>query len=100
MVSASNKAVRIGVLLFLAVLAPFAFTTLYLAITQGRAVHSHVMHRTLEVLIACSCIPFVLCLSFSLLTRVVLAVLFAFGLYYVADGYGFWAACALFGSCP
>jgi hypothetical protein len=87
------------VFLLLAVLAPFVCTTLYLAIMQGRAVHSDAIHQTLLVLIACSCIPFVCWLPFTLLVRMVLAVFLAVMLYIIAEGYGIWAACVLFHSC-
>ncbi len=99
MVTTSSKLVRAAELLLLAVLAPFALTTLYLAITEGSAVHSRVIHESLLVLIACSCIPFLCWLPFTLLARVILAVSLALVLYFVADGYGIWAACALFHSC-
>ena len=99
MVSVSHKPLRAAVFLLLAVLAPFACTTLYLAITQGRAVHSDAIHQTLLVLIAGSCIPFVCWLPFTLLVRVILSVLLAVMLYIIAEGYGIWAACALFHSC-
>src|SRR5437016_14315508 len=99
MVSVPHRSSRAAVLLVLAVLAPFVFTTLYLAITQGRAVHSRVIHEILLVLIACSCLPFVYWLPFISLIRVVLAVVLALVLYVFADGYGIGAACILFHSC-
>jgi hypothetical protein len=99
MVTISPKPVRAVGLLVLAVAAPFAFTTLYVAITQGEAVHSHVLHQILLVLIAGSCIPFVCWLPFRSAVRLVLAVFLSLLLYVVAWGYGFWAACALFHSC-
>jgi hypothetical protein len=99
MVAAMSKPVRAAVLLLLAVSAPFALTTLYLTITQGATVHSHLLHQILLVLIAGSCIPFVCWLPFTLAVRVVLAVFLSLVLYVVAWGYGFWAACALFHSC-
>jgi len=100
MVSTLSKSLRICLLLSLAVVVPFALTTLYVSIMHGRAVHSHVIHRMLEVLIACSCIPFVYLLPLSVLARLAIAVVLAFVLYDVTDGYGFWLACAGFGSCP
>ena len=100
MVSALIKSLRIFLLLLLAIIVPFALVTLYVAIMQGRAVPGHIAHRTLEVLIACSCAPFIFLLPFGAAVRIVLAVLLAFFLYYATDGYGFWLACAGFGSCP
>jgi hypothetical protein len=100
MVSALSKPLRISLLLALAVIISFALTTLYVSIMHGRAVHSHVIHRMLEVLIACSCIPFVYLLPVDAVVRTVIAVALAFFLYFATDGYVFWLACAGFESCP
>jgi hypothetical protein len=99
MVSVSNKPSQAAVLLLLAVLAPFAFTTLYLAIMQGRGFYSRGVHETLLVFFTCCCIPFVYWLPFALLVRVILALVLVSVLYIGVQYYGHWAACALFHSC-
>ena len=99
MVSASHRSARATVFLTLAVLTPFAFTTLYVTINQGSAAPNRVIHETLLVLIACSCLPFVYLLPFSFFIRALLGVFLACVLYVLAWCYGFWAACALFHNC-
>lgn len=99
MVSSLNRPLKISLLLALAVLTPFALVTLYVTITQGSAVHNHLVHRLLEVVIACCSVPFIYFLPFGGRVRAAIAVLLVLILFVATEGYGIWLACAGFQSC-